>query len=106
MFWGKIGVDNAAFIVTGLLFLLLYSVKRRKKRLRRLRIYLCSGIYFIGQGLLLDLLRLKVLRSFFLSNYGNFHFYLVAAHLLLLAPIYVVLISDLIAIWMSDHRRP
>ncbi len=94
----KIGTDNLLLFLTGFLFFVLFFLKRREAKYRRFWIYFYCGFFFSGYSFLNDAYRIKILRPYLLFGLGNFVFWRSLVLFVFLLPLYIKLISDIIAI--------
>lgn len=104
LYMGKIGIDNFLLILVGILFFILYVLKRQEAHNDRLSIYLCSGLYFVGYGFLFDAYRLKPLRKLLLWNL-SFSPYKTIILVITLLPLYTVLIESIVRILSKRHSE-
>lgn len=107
LYFGKIGVSNALLMLTGLLFFLLYYLKRQEAAYVRFRIYFYCGLFFTAYGFLFDIYRLKALRPLLLFRMASFWFYRDLVLFVTLLPLYIDLIRDIVAILtrMINQRK-
>ena len=102
IFYGKVGADNLLLMLVGVLFFVLYALKRQEAHYDRLKIYLCSGLFFVFYGFSCDLYRLKFLRPFLLSNF-SFQPYRTLILLASLLPLYFYLIESIVKILKARY---
>lgn len=101
---GKVGVDNLLLMIVGVLFLVLYILKRQEARYDRLNIYLYSSFFFLVYGFCYDIYRLKALRKYLIINYSfaPYHTIILLASLL---PLYFCLVESLIRLIFKRFRK-
>ena len=101
---GKVGVDNLLSMIVGVLFLVLYILKRQEARYDRLNIYLYSSFFFLVYGFCYDIYRLKALRKYLIINYSfaPYHTIILLASLL---PLYSCLVESLIRLIFKRFRK-
>ena len=84
---GKIGADNFALMVIGVLFAVRYYFNRQY-------IFLCCAIHFLAYGFLFDLYRVKFFRPYLIFNL-NFTAYRSIILIVCLLPLYAQLMIDI-----------
>ena len=84
---GKIGADNFALMVVGVLFAVHYIYNRQP-------LFLCCAIHFFTYGLLFDLYRVKFFRPYLIFNL-NFTIYRSIILVVCLIPLYMQLMIDI-----------
>lgn len=104
IYFGKIGADNFLLMLVGVLFFVLYGMKRVEAAYERLHIYLAAGAFFTLYSLLNDMYRVKALRPYLLINY-SFQPYRTLILLLTLLPLYITLINSIIRILHARFRK-
>ena len=101
---GKVGVDNFLLIVVGLLFFVLYALKRQEARYARLNIYVSAGVFFSLYGFFYDIYRIKAFRPYLLWNF-SFVPYRTAILLATLLPLYTALIDSILKIIRARYLK-
>lgn len=104
LYVGKIGIDNVLLMTVGVLFFILYTLKRQEAKYDRLLIYLYSSFFFLGYGFMFDAYRLKVLRKYLLWNL-SFSPYKTVVLLVTLLPLYSCLIESILRILSERYRK-
>lgn len=104
VYFGKVGADNLLLIVVGLLFLVLYLLKRQEGNFARLKVDLCNCFFFLTWGFFNDIYRFKPLRNFLLMHY-SFQPYKTLLLIVTLAPLYYYLIDSILKILIARHTR-
>lgn len=90
-------------MTVGVLFFVLYVLKRQESKYDRLFIYLYSGFFFLCYGFLYDVYRFKPLRKFLLYNL-SFQPYRTIILLITLLPLYSCLIESILRILAKRFR--
>lgn len=112
IFWDKLGVENLLLIVTGVLYFVLFLLKRQEGHYHRLYLYCWNGIFFIGYGLAFDIFRYRWFRYHYFQWFKNVLAWRIVIIGVLLVPIYILLVKDITAIIKTrledthgvDHR--
>ncbi len=98
VFWGKLGIENFLLLLTGVLYLILFFLKRREGHWHRLYLYLANGCFFCCYALLYDFFRFNWFRRFYFNSFTTVLFWRILLISVFLTPIYVLLIKDIAAI--------
>ena len=101
---GKVGVYNFLLIAVGVLFLVLYVLKRQETHYERLSLYYHAGLFFVLYGFLFDAYRIKALRKYLLWNY-SFSPYKTIILVVTLLPLYSDLIESIVRILSKRHSE-
>ena len=105
LYSGKLGTDNALLILTGLLFFVLFYLKRREAMYDRLWLYFWCGVFFMGYGFLDDAYRIRLLRPILLGHWRNFALWRSLILFVTLLPLYIKLTHDIAAIIIRNIRQ-
>lgn len=92
-------------MAVGVLFFVLYVLKRQESNYDRLSIYLYSSFYFLAYGFMFDAYRLKPLRNFLLRWNFSFSPYKTIVLLVTLLPLYSCLIESIFRILSKRFRQ-
>ena len=95
---GKIGLDNAMLMLSGVLYLILYALAMRQRYWQQSRLYLFQGMFYILFGFAWDLYRVESLRTVLLIEGLNYLPYRLGVLLLALGPVIIELVSSIKAL--------
>jgi len=98
IFWGKIGIENLLLLITGILYIILFCLKRQEDHWHRLHLYLANGVFFCCYALLYDFFRYNWFRRAYFSSFTNVLFWRILLIGVFLMPVYVLLVRDIGAI--------
>lgn len=101
---GKLGADNLLLICVGLLFFLLYWLKKHDGQYERLKLYFWAGFFFSFYGFFYDLYRIKPLRPYLIYHF-TLQPYKTISLLISLLPLYYYLIDSIVRLLKARYMR-